>query len=36
MYFIVKMFSVLMYICCALVAAIKDPVCQNARCNSGN
>jgi pantothenate kinase len=24
-----------MYICCALVGAIKDSVSQNARCNSG-
>jgi hypothetical protein len=23
-----------MYICCAFVGAIKDPVRQNARCNS--
>jgi len=34
MYFNVKNFSVLMYICCALVGAIKDLVTQNARCNS--
>jgi len=27
-------FKGLMYICCALVGAIKDSVSQNARCNS--
>jgi hypothetical protein len=33
MYFNVKNFSVLMYVFCVLVGAMKDSVSQNARCN---
>jgi len=36
MYFNVKDFIVVMYICCALVGAIKDSVSQNARRSSKN
>jgi hypothetical protein len=35
-YFNVKICDVLMYICCALVGAIKYSVSQDARCNSEN
>jgi len=33
-YINVNNFSVLMYICCALIGAVKDSVSQNAWCNS--